>query len=136
MDANSDASESTAVTDSPLRGSSDCVGSVQEVMEQEWERMRTEDATLPQITPKRKRRAPRIRPESCKRQPPNYPAFSSDEEYEVEIVYLCIVAQVYRGGLIAWCNHFRGLSGWLAVIERWSEYIGQLYDMYTCFVFH
>lgn len=84
MDAGSDAAvNTTTTTDPPQRASADCAGSVHEVMEQEWEKMRTEDATLPQITPQRKRGAPRIRQECCKRRPPDNPVFSSDEEYEV-----------------------------------------------------
>ena len=57
---------------------------VEEVMEEEWAVMRAENAALPQFTPKRKRKAPRLEPmalDSCKRrQPQQYdPGFDSDE---------------------------------------------------------
>lgn len=76
-----------------MQGSPDMVDvSVQEVMEQEWEVMRTEDRTLPQITPKRKRGASLLDParlECCKRSQVYNPAFNSDDEYEV-CVCVCV----------------------------------------------
>lgn len=69
------------------------VVSVKEVMEEEWEIMRTENSDLPQLTPRRprkKKRAalsalldPATPPGGCKRQPPCNMMFDSDEEYEV-----------------------------------------------------
>ena len=87
MDVDPEASQSTADGGTPGRGSADYAESVQEVMEQEWERMRTEDTTLPPLTPHRKRGAflrERVRPESTKRRPQEDPIFNADEEYEVE----------------------------------------------------
>lgn len=57
--------------------------SVEEVMEEEWEIMRTENRDLPQITPRRKRASSMLGLGSCKRQQPCVPAFSDDREYEV-----------------------------------------------------
>ena len=76
------------------QGSPDMVAvSVQEVMEQEWEVMRTEDRSLPQITPKRKRGASSLidpaRLECSKRSQPYNLAFNSDDEYEV-CVCVCV----------------------------------------------
>ena len=82
-DASASSSSSSSVRPRTQQGSAGCADSVHEVMEQEWEKMRTEDTTLPQITPQRKRGGSRIRPECCKRRPPDHPVFSSDDEYEV-----------------------------------------------------
>ncbi len=91
LDADSEAPLTTTTTtedDTPLSGSADITRSpsVHEVMEEEWEKMRTEDSTLPQITPQRRKKATslRARPECCEHRPPDNPAFSSDEEYEVQ----------------------------------------------------
>ena len=86
VDVDSEATTSSAA--SPPQNADSTV-SVQEVMEQEWERMRSEDSTLPQLTPSRRRgirkrgaRDP-VRPEPVKRLQADNPVFSSDEEYEV-----------------------------------------------------
>lgn len=75
------------------------VVSVKEVMEEEWEIMRTENTRLPQLTPHRpgrKRAAPTsssasscsvLGSSSCKR-PQHYAMLAEDDEYEVGILFI------------------------------------------------
>ncbi len=68
---------------------------VEEVMEEEWAAMKEQNASLPQITPRRKRGAPRMDPMalgSCKRRQTYDTGFDSDDQYEVSVcVCVCVL---------------------------------------------
>lgn len=85
---------SQACSGSMKEGVDPVVVSVKEVMEEEWDIMRTENANLPPLTPHRpcrKRSAPSsgslldsMAPGSCKRQQQCSMTFGGDDEYEVQ----------------------------------------------------
>lgn len=80
----------TPQTGSMDKGVDPVVVSVKEVMEEEWQIMRTENTNLPPLTPHRpcrKRAAPsslRDTVGDCKRQQPCSMEFGSEDEYEVQ----------------------------------------------------